>query len=86
MNIFKIINIVSFLLAFTIPTWAGDYTIRDKNYLTQGYIHDGKIYDKKYRIEGYIQNNKVYDKNYNLKGYVDKEYKGYGGHNSNRRK
>lgn len=52
-----------------------DYTIRDKNYSTKGYVRDGKIYDKNYRLDGYIKDNKVYDREYRLKYYLDKPSK-----------
>jgi hypothetical protein len=71
------------------PVYSGDntqYTIRDKNYRVQGYVRDGKIYDRNYRIEGYVQDNKIYDRDYRQKGYIDRNNKGYGGHNSGRRK
>jgi hypothetical protein len=57
-----------------------NYTIRDRNYVTKGYVRDGKIYDKNYRIEGYIKDNKVYDRNYKVKGYLEPNQKQGDGH------
>lgn len=75
--------VVALLLTIAIPGFARekggghgqDYTIRDRNYSTKGYVRDGKIYDKNYKIEGYIKDNKVYDRDYHIKGYLDKPSK-----------
>ena len=56
--------------------WSRDhdnYVIRDKNYVTQGYVKDGKIFDRDYRIKGYIDHSGVVrDRDYKTKGYIDK--------------
>jgi hypothetical protein len=87
MKTIKVTRIVTLLMILTTPTLAENYTIRDKNYTTQGYVKDGKIYDRNYKIEGYVtKDGAIRDRDYNVKGYVDRNNKGYGGHNSGHRK
>jgi hypothetical protein len=86
MKVFKFISIVGLLLTFINPVCSADFTIRDKNYQTQGYIKDGKIYDKEYKIEGYIRNGKIYDREYHQKGYIDRNSNGSKGFGSGRHK
>lgn len=61
-----------------------DYTIRDKNYVTKGYVKNGKIYDRDYHLEGYISRDKVYDRNYRKEGYLDRGNRGRGGSGKSR--
>jgi hypothetical protein len=82
MKILKILGIASLLISLTSPVWSDgneNYTIRDKNYVTQGYVRNGKIYNRDYKIEGYVNHGKVYDRDYNVKGYYSHNGKyGYG--------
>jgi hypothetical protein len=86
MKLFKVIGAVGLILVFTIPAYSAEYTIRDRNYSTKGYVNNGKIYDRDYRIKGYVKDNKIYDRDYHQKGYIDRNNSRYGGHNSGRNK
>lgn len=86
MRIFKVMGIVGLLLTFSSPVWSENYTIRDKNYQTEGYYRNGSVYDKNYRIKGYVREGRIYDSSWRYKGSIDRNNKGNGGRNSGRHK
>jgi hypothetical protein len=87
MKIFKVIGTVGLLLALTIPVWSAEYTVRDRNYRTEGHVNNGKIYDRDYRIKGYVtKDGTIRDRDYNVRGFVDRNNSERSGHSSGRHK
>ena len=76
----KTLFLILLLCLLASPVWPRDhnnYVIRDKNYVTRGYVKDGKIYDRNYHLEGYVSpNGTVRNKSYETKGYLDKNGSG----------
>ena len=76
----KTLPLILLLCLLSSPAWSKDhnnYVIRDRNYVTQGYVKDGKIYDKNYRLEGYVSpNGTIRDRNYKTEGYIDRNGSG----------
>ena len=77
----RFILLLSFILG-TLPAWASEYTVYDRDYRTQYHIRDGKIYDGNWQRVGSIKEapdsvprNTVPGRNSGDRRILDRNYK-----------